>query len=83
LPAAATEPSEGTQPNLQHFVRNRLNNLALGLTLLRMHLTDCDPLVRQTLDGIEKELQAMRRQVCSSADAVESVSEELAVQAAS
>lgn len=54
---------DGETPNLRHAVRNRLNNLILGLTLLRMQLADCDPAVRKTLDGLEEELQAMRRQV--------------------
>src|SRR5262245_56111590 len=63
LPPA--EPADGEAPNLRHAVRNRLNNLILGLTLLRMQLADCDPAVRKTLDGLEEELQAMRRHVMS------------------
>jgi carbon storage regulator CsrA len=58
-------------PNLRHVVRNRLNNLTLGLTLLRMQLADCDPAVRKTLDGLEEELQALRRQVMSPAASAE------------
>jgi len=60
---AAAEPPDGPAPELRHFVRNRLNNLNLGLTLLRMHLTDSDSVVRKVLDGIESELQALRRKV--------------------
>jgi carbon storage regulator CsrA len=64
LPQAATEPVPAGEPAaLRHAVRNHLNNLILGLTLLRMHLVDCDATVRKTLDGIEEELQALRRQV--------------------
>jgi len=79
LSAGSSPPPDGSVPGLRHFVRNRLNNLTLGLTLLRMHLTDNDPLVRKTLDGIEEELQALRRQVASSAEE-EPDTEELAVQ---
>jgi len=62
--AQAVGPTEGPL-NLLHAVRNHLNNLILGLTLLRMHLVDCDPTVRKTLDGIEEELQMLRRHVAS------------------
>ncbi|MFO0844832.1 MAG: carbon storage regulator [Gemmataceae bacterium] len=45
-----------------HTVRNRLNNLILGLTLLHAagRLRPGRP---QDLDGLEEELRAMRRQV--------------------
>ena len=46
-------------PHLRCVVRNCLNNLVLGLALLRMHLVDCHPAMRQTLEGMEKELQAL------------------------
>jgi carbon storage regulator CsrA len=65
-PHAAQGPAEGPL-SLRHAVRNHLNNLILGLTLLRMHLVDCDPTVRKTLDGIEEELQALRRHVATPA----------------
>jgi carbon storage regulator CsrA len=79
---AIREPLESASPNLRHFVRNRLNNLILGLTLLRMHLVDSDPVVRKTLDGIEEELQSLRQHVMAgSADADEPVGEELTIQA--
>ena len=66
------EDVDPAAPDLRHAVRNRLNNLILGLTLLRMQLADCDPAVRKTLDGLEEELQALRRQVMSaSADGAE------------
>ena len=44
-----------------HVLRNRLNNLTLALTLLRMKLPDATPAVRATLAGIEEELQALQR----------------------
>lgn len=58
--------ASGQLPELRHVVRNRINNLMLGLTLLRMQLPECTPEVRQTLEGIEEELQALRRQFKSS-----------------
>jgi carbon storage regulator CsrA len=67
MPQAADTPKgpdEGPL-SLLHAVRNHLNNLILGLTLLRMHLVDCDPAVRKTLDGIDDELQALRRRVAT------------------
>jgi carbon storage regulator CsrA len=65
-PASTVEPAGGPVPNLCHFVRDRLNNLILGLTLLRMSLVDADPAVRKTLDGMEEELQALRLAVAAS-----------------
>jgi carbon storage regulator CsrA len=67
-PVAAAGPAAGHVPNLCHFVRDRLNNLILGLTLLRMSLVECDPSVRRTLDGMEEELQALRLAVAASAE---------------
>jgi carbon storage regulator CsrA len=64
-PVAAAAPALGDVSNACHFVRDRLNNLILGLTLLRMHLVDCDPAVRKTLDGMEEELQALRLAVAA------------------
>jgi carbon storage regulator CsrA len=61
----ASEPADAPGSDLRHAVRNRLNNLVLGLTLLRMQLGDCDPNVQTTLAGIEDELQALRRHVVS------------------
>jgi carbon storage regulator CsrA len=66
LPALPDEEPARDEPALRHAVRNRLNNLTLGVTLLRMQLVDCDPAVRKTLDGLEEELQGLRRQVQSS-----------------
>ncbi len=65
-PAPPADAPVGHVPNFCHFVRDRLNNLILGLTLLRMNLVDCDPAVRQTLDGMEEELQALRLAVAAS-----------------
>ena len=47
----------------RHVVRDHLHNLVLGLTLLRVHLVDCDPLVKQTIENLEEELQALRQAV--------------------
>jgi carbon storage regulator CsrA len=69
LPGIPPGPDEAPAPGSRHAVRNHLNNLILGLTLLRMHLADCDPEVRKTLDGIEEELQALRGHVTASAGA--------------
>jgi carbon storage regulator CsrA len=55
-------------PDLRCLVRNCLNNLVLGLTLLQMHLVDCHPAVRQTLEGMEKELQALHHHLAAPAD---------------
>jgi carbon storage regulator CsrA len=62
---AAAAPVGDPVGNLSHFVRDRLNNLVLGLTLLRMSLVDADPAVRKTLDGMEEELQALRLAVAA------------------
>ena len=64
----AEAPSVPEQATLRHFVRNRLNNLILGLTLLRMQLGECDAAVQKTLEGLEEELQALRRQVAAPAE---------------
>jgi carbon storage regulator CsrA len=64
-PAAAASSEEKSALGVRHVVRNRLNNLILGVTLLRMQLVEADPVVRRTLDGLEEELDALRRQVAS------------------
>jgi carbon storage regulator CsrA len=65
--SASARPRDGLgpaeSPTLRHAVRNRLNNLILGMTLLRMQLADQNPEVQKTLAGIEDELQALRSQV--------------------
>jgi carbon storage regulator CsrA len=61
LDDAAPESDPGPDsPHLRYSVRNRLHNLALGLALLRMRLVDCETSVRQTLDGMDAELQVLR-----------------------
>ena len=57
---ASTEPG----PNLRHLVRNRVHNLGMALALLRIQLEDCPNVVRSTLDGMEKEIEALRRVLC-------------------
>jgi carbon storage regulator CsrA len=76
-PTPPAESLDGTVPNLCHFIRDRLNNLILGLALLRMSLVECDPSVRQTLDGMEEELQALRLAVAEPAERPQVLSEEV------
>ena len=59
LSLASSEDEAGAQPTRPVF-RNRLNNLTLGVMMLRVQLADCDPVVRETLADIEKELKALR-----------------------
>jgi carbon storage regulator CsrA len=56
-------PPEGANAGRRHALRNSLNNLALGLTLLRLQLREAGPAVQQTLDGLERELGALRSSV--------------------
>ena len=42
-------------------LRTRLNALTQHVSLLRSQLVEGDPVVFETLDGIEEELQALRR----------------------
>jgi carbon storage regulator CsrA len=62
---AVGEDSDESAPNCRHAVRNRMNNLILGMTLLRMRLAGCAPAILETLDGMEQELQALRRASCA------------------
>jgi carbon storage regulator CsrA len=55
---AAPSPS----PNLNHEVRNRVNNLLLGLTLLRVRMQD-DAETMQLLGRMEEELRSLQRAV--------------------
>lgn len=59
----ATAPGDLLSPDLRHSIRNRVYNLTLGLTLLRIQLSDCDPIARRTLDGLEEELRLLRGQI--------------------
>jgi carbon storage regulator len=53
---------------LRPGLRNCVNNLILGLTLLRLHLGEAaDPVVGQSLAGMEEELQALCRYVAAPA----------------
>lgn len=79
LPNVTDEVPPGDAMDLRPVVRNRLNNLILGLTLLRMQLVDCDPVVRKTLDGLEEELQALRRQVLLTSSTAPELASELPV----
>ena len=65
LSLASSEDESGSPP-ARHSLRNRLNNLTLGVMKLRVQLADCDPVVRETLADIEAELQALRRAVRGS-----------------
>jgi carbon storage regulator CsrA len=60
-PGPASETPADVAPGPRHTARNRLHNLILGLTLLRMQLAGGDLAVRKTLQGIEEEAQALRR----------------------
>ncbi len=72
----STSDTSSPSPTVRHAVRNRLNNLVLGLTLLRMRLVNCDAAVRETLDGMETELQELRLHLAGPAnDPVEPVGE--------
>ncbi len=63
LRRATVEPGGPAVAGDRHVVRDHLHNLVLGLTLLRVHLVDCDPLVKQTIENLEEELQALRQAV--------------------
>jgi carbon storage regulator CsrA len=54
----------------RHLLRNRLNNMILGMALLRLQLGEVtDPAVGKTLAGLEEELQALSRSVAPPAPA--------------
>jgi carbon storage regulator len=56
------EPPEGAPAGARHALRNRVNNLILGLALLRMQLgEECGAAVRKNLAGMEEELAALRQ----------------------
>ena len=66
-PPPANDDGEADLDPYRNTVRGRLNTLDLELTLLRMQLSDFDPVVRQTLDDISRDLQTLRRAVRLSA----------------
>ena len=66
-------PEETGEPLAPQIVRTRVNNLLLSLTMLRMHLVDCGPVVSKTLDAIDAELQALRRSVRATQGQTETV----------
>jgi carbon storage regulator CsrA len=57
---SSCEPA--ASPKLNHLVRNRVNNLLLGLTLLRVRLKG-DPEMVQLLQGMEQELRSLQQAV--------------------
>ena len=61
-PSANDDCEAGLEPD-RNTVRGRLNNLTLELTLLRLQMGDGDPIIRQTLDEINRGLQTLRRAV--------------------
>jgi carbon storage regulator CsrA len=65
FPLVPLYDEDGAEP-ARHLLRNRLSNLTLATTLLRIQLTECDPLVRKTLDRIEEDLRALRKAVRAS-----------------
>jgi carbon storage regulator len=59
----AAAPARGAvspPPGLCQTVRNRLHNLGLGLALLRIQLDECSDEVREVLDGMEQQMEALR-----------------------
>jgi len=49
-------------PHVGQALCNRLNNLILGLALLRMQLQEgAEPAVAKTLDGLDEQVESMRR----------------------
>ncbi|MFO0879617.1 MAG: carbon storage regulator [Gemmataceae bacterium] len=60
---AAADPTSPETISLRHEIRNRLNNLTLGVTLLRLNLSEADPEVRRTLEGLQEEIQALRQRM--------------------
>ena len=50
----------------RNTVRGRFTTLALEVMLLRMQIGEADPVVRQTLDEINRNLQTLRRAVRGS-----------------
>ena len=66
-PPFANDDFEGGLESDRNTVRGRLHDLTLEVTLLRMQLRDCDPIVRTTLDEINKGLRTLRRAVRHSA----------------
>jgi carbon storage regulator CsrA len=60
-PVALAEGGEEAA-SARQALRHRVNNLILGLALLRLQLQDeAGPVVSKTLAGLEDELEAMRR----------------------
>jgi carbon storage regulator CsrA len=57
-PAAAAPAA----PSRNHVVRNRVNNLLLGLTLLRVRMQG-DAETLQLLEGMEEEVRSLQRAV--------------------
>jgi carbon storage regulator len=47
-------------PGLCQAVRNRLHNLGLGLALLRIQLGEGSDEIREVLDGLEQQMDALR-----------------------
>ncbi len=66
-PPFANDDFEGGLESDRNTVRGRLHDLTLEVTLLRMQMRDCDPVVRQTLDEINRALHTLRRAVRHSA----------------
>jgi carbon storage regulator CsrA len=61
---ARSRPTAAPAVELGHSVRNRVNNLLLGLALLRLRFAEvADVVVHKTLEGLEEEAEALRRLV--------------------
>ena len=62
-PAPSDESFAGGAESPRQNLRGRLKHLTLGLTMLRLQLGECDPVVRKMLDDIEEGLAELRRTV--------------------
>jgi carbon storage regulator CsrA len=64
--AAATPAGEPAPATLPGGIKARVNGLAARTALLRMRLERADPGVRRQVEGLEQEVQALRRLLAGS-----------------
>src|SRR5262249_46862160 len=57
--SVAVAPASAEAPPLRHVLRNRLNNVILGMTLLQVRLAE-EPELRKDVEAIGRELEAIR-----------------------
>ena len=53
--------AEASEEATGRTLHQQIASLTLAVTLLRIQLKDCEPLVRKTLDRLEEEIQGLRR----------------------